>query len=196
MKTEARPFQMGSKRLGMWLFLISDALTFAALLISYAYLRLASSNWPAPFTTASLVKPILMTVILLFSGVTAVFAVAAMKQGNRRSTTNWLAATMFCGVGFLLLHVQEWRHYWMVDQVTLSGNPWNVPLFGASFYVLTGLHMLHVAFGVLYLFVMTFAVWRGKYSAEDVATCGLYWQFVDLVWIFIFPLVYLTAVTA
>lgn len=194
MNTETRPFHMGSKKLGMWLFLISDALTFATLLISYAYLRLANPNWPTPFALSSLVKPALMTVILLPSSMTVAFAVASMKQGNRGSTVRWLAATMFCGGGFLILHLLEWRHFWMVEKVTLASNPWNVPLFGASFYVLTGLHMFHVACGVLYLFVMIVAVWRGKYSAEEVETCGLYWQFVDLVWIFIFPLVYLASV--
>ncbi len=194
MNTEARPFRMGSKKLGMWLFLISDALTFATLLISYAYLRLTSPNWPTPFV--SLIKPILMTLLLLSSSITVTFAVASMKQENRRSTARWLAVTMFCGVGFMVLHLLEWRHFWMVEKVTHSGNPWNVPLFGATFYAITGFHMLHVACGVLYLFVIAVAVGRGKYSIEDVETCGLYWHFVDLVWILIFPLVYLTQVKA
>ena len=194
MNTEAGPFQMESKKLGMWLFLISDALTFGALFISYAYLRLASPNWPTPF--ASVIKPTLMTLLLLSSSITVTFAVASMKQGNRRSTARWLAATILCGVGFLILHILEWHHFWMIEKVTLSSNPWKVPLFGATFYAITGLHMLHVVCGVLYLLVMTIAVRRGKYSAEEVETCGLYWHFVDLVWIFIFPLVYLTQVKA
>ena len=76
----------------------------------------------------------------------------------------------------------------------LFKNPWGTPLFGAAFFTLTGLHMTHVAIGVVYLTVIAIAFGRGKLSSEDVEVSGLYWHFVDLVWMFIFPLVYLLSV--
>jgi len=77
------------------------------------------------------------------------------------------------------------------EHITPSGNPWNEPLFGATFFGITGLHMTHVIIGVIYLGIICQAVMRGKFKAEDVEVAGLYWHFVDLVWMFVFPLVYL-----
>ena len=186
-----------SKKLGMWLFLISDTLTFATFLVCYAYARLANPNWPAPFEfSPAILTASLMTLILLTSSLTMVFAVQSIQAGNRSAATRWLAATILCGITFLVLHAAEWRHLWQIEKVTLSDNPWGSPLFGATFYGLTGLHMLHVACGVIYLSVIATAIARGKFSTVDVETSGLYWHFVDLVWMFIFPLVYLMQVKA
>ncbi len=123
-----------------------------------------------------------------------VLAVEAMRRDDRTATVRWLGATMACGVVFIALHLNEWRHLIRDEKVTISSNPWGVPLFGASFFGITGLHMLHVALGVLYLGVIAVGVGRGKFKFEDVEVSGLYWHFVDLVWMFVFPLIYLMSV--
>lgn len=185
------PFAIGTKPLGMWLFVISDALTFSALLVVYTYSRLSNPNWPAPFGLANIVQAALMTTALLSSSYTMALAVEAIKHGNRGRTVRMLLATIGLGLGFVGLHLHEWLRLIRVEHVTLAGNPWNEPLFGATFFGLTGLHMAHVTAGVIYLGIVAAAVGRGKLAAEDVETSGLYWHFVDLVWMFIFPLVYL-----
>ena len=189
------PFRVHSKKLGMWLFVVSDALTFSTLLAAYTYMRMANAAWPKPFPLSpSIVAASVMTLVLLSSSLTMVFAVEAMRRGDRRATVRWLAATMACGAAFIALHLNEWQHLIRDEKVTLSSNPWDVPLFGASFFGITGLHMVHVAIGVLYLGVIAIAVSRGKFQFEDVEVSGLYWHFVDLVWMFVFPLIYLMSV--
>jgi cytochrome c oxidase subunit 3 len=179
----------------MWLFIVSDALTFAAFLVAYTYCRLANPDWPAPFhLLPSIVQATLMTFVLLTSSYTMALAVNASRAGNRGKTVKLILVTMACGIAFIVLHGSEWLHLIRVEQVTLTSNPWNQPLFGATFFGLTGLHMAHVTAGVVYLGIVAGAVSRGKLSAEDVETSGLYWHFVDLVWMFIFPLVYLMSV--
>jgi len=186
------PYAIGSKKFGMWLFIISDALTFSALLVAYTYLRLATPDWPKPFHfVPSVVFSSIMTFVLLSSSLTMVMAVHNMARGNRKATVGWLLATIVCGAAFCGLHLIEWINLIRHEKVTFFSNPWNVPQFGATFFSLTGLHMTHVAIGVIYLSIIAFAVGRGKFSYEDVEVSGLYWHFVDLVWMFIFPLVYL-----
>ena len=191
----ASPFAMGSKKLGMWLFVISDALTFSSLLIVYSYLRLATPSWPRPFPFyPAIVFSSLMTFCLLTSSLTMVMAVRRMSAGDRSATVRWLLATMAGGAIFVALHLTEWRNL-IHEGVTPRGNPWAEPLFGGTFFAITGLHMLHVIVGVLYLGVIAAGVGRGRFRAEDVEVSGLYWHFVDLVWMFVFPLVYLMSVT-
>jgi heme/copper-type cytochrome/quinol oxidase subunit 3 len=189
------PYAIGSKKLGMWLFVISDALTFSALLVAYTYLRIANPNWPLPFHLyPSITLASIMTFCLLSSSLTMVLGVHAMNHGDRRGAVRWIVATIAGGLAFVVLHAMEWRNLMVHEKVTPFGNPWGEPLFGATFFALTGLHMTHVIIGVIYLGVIAFAVGRGKFSAEDVEVSGLYWHFVDLVWMFIFPLVYLMSV--
>ena len=190
-----RPFDIGSKKLGMWLFLASDALTFATLLVVYTFLRLAAPVWPAPFAfSPSIVFSTVMTLVLLSSSLTMVFAVSAMQSGDRARSVRWLLATMACGALFVALHVTEWSHLMRDEKVTPWSNPWGVPLFGATFFGITGLHMLHVTAGVIYLGIVAMGVGRGRYTDEDVEVSGLYWHFVDLVWMFVFPMIYLMSV--
>jgi cytochrome c oxidase subunit 3 len=190
----AAPFAMGSKKLGMWLFIISDALTFSVLLLAYSYLRLANADWPKPFPfSPSIIFSTGMTVVLLASSLTMVMAVAAAARGDRGRTVKWILATMLGGAAFIGLHLTEWLHL-IEEGVRPFSNPWGSPLFGAVFFGVTGLHMTHVAIGVIYLGIITAGFGRGKFSAEDVEVSGLYWHFVDLVWMFVFPLVYLMSV--
>ncbi len=189
-----RPFAMGSKKLGMWLFIISDALTFSVLLLTYSYLRLANKDWPRPFPfSPSIVFSTGMTVVLLASSLTMVMAVAAAARGDRGTTVKWILATMVGGAAFIGLHLTEWMHL-IAEGVRPFGNPWGSPVFGAVFFGVTGLHMTHVAIGVIYLGIVATGFGRSKFSAEDVEVSGLYWHFVDLVWMFVFPLVYLMSV--
>ncbi len=179
----------------MWLFIISDALTFSALLMAYTYLRLSTPNWPMPFHfSPSIIFSSIMTFCLLSSSLTMVMAVHAMHHGNRKKTVLWLLATIVFGSAFIVLHATEWLNLIHHEHITAWSNPWNEPLFGATFFGITGLHMTHVAIGVIYLSIMTFAVARGKFKYEDVEVAGLYWHFVDLVWMFVFPLIYLMSV--
>lgn len=185
------PFAVGSKKLGMWLFIVSDAITFSALLIAYSYVRVASPGWPRPFAMwPSILNATLMTVVLLSSSLTMVLGVRAAQGGRRSAIVGWLLATALGGVIFDVLHLREWLGL-IEEGVRLFTNPWGTPLFGAAFFSLTGLHMTHVTVGVVYLTVVALGIRRGKFTAEDVEVSGLYWHFVDLVWMFIFPLVYL-----
>jgi cytochrome c oxidase subunit 3 len=188
------PFAIGSKKLGMWLFIVSDAITFSALLIAYSYVRVASADWPMPFHFyPSVIKATVMTFVLLSSSVTMVMGVRAAKLDQRRTAAKWIGATMLGGLTFIVLHAFEWATL-IEEGVRLFKNPWGTPLFGAAFFTLTGLHMTHVAIGVIYLGVVAGAYGSGRLSSEDVEVSGLYWHFVDLVWMFIFPLVYLLSV--
>ena len=189
------PFGIGSKKFGMWLFVASDALTFATMLVVYTFVRLASPTWPAPFAfSPSILFSTAMTLILLTSSLTMVLAVGAMQAGDRARTVKMLLATMLCGALFVVLHLMEWRHLMIDEKVMPGSNPWGVPLFGATFYGITGLHMLHVTAGVIYLGIVAAGISRGKFTDEDVEVSGLYWHFVDLVWMFVFPMIYLLSV--
>ena len=188
----ASPYAVPSKKFGMWLFIVSDSLTFSTLLFVYTYSRVANPDWPKPFDFfPSIIFSSVMTFCLLSSSLTMVRAVHSMNHGDRPSTWKWIAATMLGGIAFVVLHAIEWSRLIRLEHVTPGGNPWGVPLFGATFFAITGLHMTHVIIGVIYLGVIGQGVMRCKFRAEDVEVAGLYWHFVDLVWMFVFPLVYL-----
>ena len=198
------PYRVGHRKLGMWLFIVSDSLTFSALLMGYAYLR-ASNVWPTPFPFyPSIVFSSVMTFCLLSSSLTMVFGVSASSRGDYAATRKWILATIFFGLAFLVLHLIEWNHligeglrpfflpkHWVETFTTTDGTPPS-PLFGATFFTITGLHMFHVFTGTLYLGVVAARVKKLKH--EDVEISGLYWHFVDLVWMFVFPLIYIMSV--
>ena len=186
------PYAVNSKKFGMWLFIISDALTFSALLMAYTYLRLSTAEWPKPFHfSPSIIFSSFMTFCLLSSSLTMVMAVRAMHHGNRKSTVGWILGTIAGGAAFVGLHLTEWLNLINNEHMTPFSNEWGEPLFGATFFGITGLHMTHVVIGVIYLLIILVGVSRGKFKYEDVEVAGLYWHFVDLVWMFVFPLVYL-----
>ena len=238
-----------SKKIGMWLFLLSDSLTFGALLYAYSYGRISlGKDWPTPFHSESIVNATIMTAFLLTSSLTMVLAVRASVHGDAKNQRLWLLATMLCGTGFIVLHGREWTKL-IAEGLTLSMFPAvpgqeaasefasvskGVPQFASTFFTLTGMHMLHVTLGVIYLGVVALrrkfipillglwlVAWLATpvyspfhygahvllvaaivcgiilwlkpkvYDSSDVEVAGLYWHFVDLVWMFIFPLVYL-----
>src|SRR5215210_9531191 len=103
------PYRVGHRKLGMWLFIMSDSLTFCALLIAYSYARFSSEQWPTPFPfTPSIIFSTVMTLVLLSSSLTMVFAVAASARRDRRKVRLWIFGTMLGGLSFLVLHIYEW----------------------------------------------------------------------------------------
>ena len=189
------PFAMSSKKLGMWLFIVSDTLTFSALLITYSYSRLTNPGWPRPFPIfPAIAFSTTMTVVLLASSLTMVLAVMAAQRNDRKQTVIWMVATMAGGLIFTGLHLTEWMNMIFREGFTITSNPEGSPLFGATFFGITGLHMTHVMIGVIYLGIVAVGFGRGKFKAEDVEVNGLYWHFVDLVWMFVFPMIYLMSV--
>lgn len=194
------PYAVGHRKLGMWLFILSDSLTFTAVLIGYAYVRLASANWPTPFPfTPSIIFSSVMTMCLLSSSLTMVMAVSASKRNDRSAARKWILATIFFGAAFIILHLIEWNHLigeglrpFQLPAEWLHRWPGATPLFGSTFFTITGLHMFHVFSGLVYLGVIAARI--DHFKDEDVEVSGLYWHFVDLVWMFVFPLIYLLAV--
>ena len=190
---EAPLFGAYSKKVGMWLFLASDSLTFGALLFAFSYNRIYTA-WPTPFHAASIANATIMTACLLSSSLTMVMAVMASQRNDRKKTVMWMVLTMLGGLIFTGLHLTEWMNMIFKEHFTIVSNPDGSPLFGAVFFGITGLHMTHVMIGVIYLGIVAVGFGRGKFSAEDVEVNGLYWHFVDLVWLFVFPMIYLMSV--
>ena len=178
------PWDVGWPKLMMWLFLISDAMTFAAMLIGLWVTRLASRTWPNRLEIIDLHFVAAMTVVLICSSTTMAMAVYAIRRGERRQTVWFLAATIFAGLLFAGMQAKEWSHF-IAEGARLTGNPWGVPAFSFSFFVITGLHGAHVLAGIVYLWAIADRVARRRSSEEGVEVAGLYWGFVDLVWVFI-----------
>jgi cytochrome c oxidase subunit 3 len=175
----------------MWLFIISDAVTFGALLYGYGYLRNASSDWPTPFKfSPSVINVMIMTFVLITSSLTMIIGVRKAQSDDKPAAIRWTFITVLLGIVFAGLHVREWAAM-IHEGVTLSANPWGSHQFGAAFFSITGLHLTHVIGGVIALTVVALGYKRGRYKAADMEIWGLYWHFVDLVWMFVVPLIYL-----
>lgn len=189
---EPSPFEVPSRKLGIWMFIVADAATFAAMLFAYGYSRVANPDWTRPFAFwPSIVNGIVMTVVLLSSSLTMVAAVLAGQAGRRAVALRWLGATMLLGTLFAALHIREWigliGEGWGTSRNPLGGTP----LVGATFFGITGMHLLHVLSGVVVIGVIALGYRRDRFGPGHLETVGLYWHFVDLVWMFVFPLVYL-----
>ena len=180
-------------KLGMWIFLVGDAMSFGALIVGYGLYRYASANWPVPSAVLGINLTALMTFLLICSSVTMVQSLSAIKRGDQGGLRKFLFLTILAGVIFLGLQAYEWTHL-IHGGLTLTGNPFGAALFGTTFFVLTGFHGCHVFGGVVYLSCILVQGLRGRYGADnhnEVEIVGLYWHFVDLVWILIFTFVYL-----
>jgi cytochrome c oxidase subunit 3 len=189
---EPSPFLITSKKLTMWLFIVADAATFGAILFGYGYLRFGSPNWTKPFTfSPNIINGLIMTVVLLTSSLTMLGGVAAAREGRVSATMKWLGATALLGATFAALHLREWagmfHEGWSLSKNPMGGSV----LVGACFFSITGLHLLHVISGVIAIIVIAIAFRMRWLTAGHVETTGLYWHFVDLVWMFVVPLVYL-----
>jgi cytochrome c oxidase subunit III len=183
-----RPFAIPTKKLAMWLFIIADTMTFAACLVAYGFLRNATLDWPRPFH--SIVNVAVMTFILLTSSLTMLLGVQTAKAGDKAGAFRWTMITASAGVVFAVLHIREWLGL-IGEGMTMFKNPWGTGLFGSAFFSVTGLHITHVIAGVIALTIVSLRYKGGRYNADDIEIVGLYWHFVDLVWMFVVPFVYL-----
>ena len=172
----------------MWLFIIADTMTFAACLVAYGFVRNGSATWPRPFH--SITNVAIMTFVLLTSSLTMLIGLRAAQKGNKARAFTWIMVTALLGIVFALLHIREWLGL-IHEGMRMFTNTWGDPLFGASFFSVTGLHLTHVTGGVIALLVVGMRYKGGRYNSDDIEVLGLYWHFVDLVWMFVVPLVYL-----
>ncbi len=189
----------------MWIFLLSDTFIFSCFLVGYMHVRITSQiPWPNPSEVFALSfggEPIpliliaIMTFILITSSGTMAMAVNFGYRRNKKVTVLLMAATALLGVSFVGMQAFEWTKLIVEEGVRPWGNPMGAPQFGAAFFMITGFHGMHVSAGVIYLAVIANRVRRGDYdksgSYETVEIVGLYWHFVDLVWVFIFAFFYL-----
>jgi heme/copper-type cytochrome/quinol oxidase subunit 3 len=177
-----------NRKLAIWTFIGSECLFFASLISTYLVYRGKSLVGPFPKDIFEIPLVTFGTALLLFSSLFVVLALNAAEQGNRRKTILWLALTITCGLFFIGMQVYEFSHFFHKG-LTMQGN-----LFGASFYTLTGFHGTHVTIGVVWLLTVFIELLRGKLppaKALNLELAALYWHFVDVVWIVIFPVVYL-----
>ena len=180
-------------KLGMWVFLVGDAMSFGALIAGYGALRVGSSNWPVPAHVLGIPLTALMTFILICSSVTMVKGLESIRKGNQQGLRNFLLFTILGGLTFLGCQAYEWTHL-IFHRLPEAGFSFTGHLFATTFFILTGFHGCHVTGGVIYLSCIVTQAMLGHYSAENhnpVEIVGLYWHFVDLVWILIFTFVYL-----
>ena len=169
-------------------------MSFGTLLAGYAIMRAASTNWPVPTDVLGISLTAFMTFLLICSSLTMVKALDAIKKGDKSGFQKFLSLTILGGVIFLSLQAYEWNNLINHDNLGLSQNPFGAPLFGTTFYMITGFHGMHVTGGVIYLACVFAAVHKRKYAGDCynlVENVGLYWHFVDLVWILVFTFVYL-----
>ena len=180
-------------KLGMWIFLAGDAMSFGALLAGYGALRYSSGDWPTPSHVLGIQLTAFMTFLLICSSVTMVKGLSAIQHGDQAGLRRFVGLTILGGVAFLSMQAYEWTHL-IEHGMRLSGNPFGASLFSTTFFCLTGFHGCHVFGGVVYLSFILVQALRGRYSATDnnpVEIAALYWHFVDLVWILVFTFVYL-----
>ena len=177
-------------KLGMWLFLAGDAMSFGCLIVGYGILRHASSSWPVPKDVLGINLTAFMTFLLIVSSVWMVLALAAIQEGNKARFNKFLGLTILGGVMFLGCQAYEWTHL-LTHRLPEAGIAFSTSLFATTFFILTGFHGMHVTGGVIYNSCVLAPVNRGRYEAKHVEIAGLYWHFVDLVWILIFTFVYL-----
>ena len=198
----------------MWIFLLSDTFIFSCFLLSYMTVRMSTTvPWPSSSEIFALSfggDPIpliliaIMTFILITSSGTMVLAVNYGYRQDRVKTTIYLLITAAFGASFVGMQAFEWTKLIVEEGVRPWSNPFGAAQFGSTFFMITGFHGFHVSIGVLFLFIIARKVWRGEFDNETrgfftsqkgryeiVETMGLYWHFVDLVWVFIFAFFYL-----
>jgi cytochrome c oxidase subunit 3 len=188
----------------MWIFLLSDTFIFGCFLTGYMSVRMATTvPWPNPSEvfaleiagqSVPLILIAIMTFVLITSSGTMAMAVNFGYRRDRRRAALLMLATALLGASFVGMQTFEWTKL-IHEGVRPWGNPWGAAQFGSAFFMITGFHGLHVSIGVIYLTVVAMRVLRGRYEAggnyQIVEIAGLYWHFVDLVWVFIFAFFYL-----
>ncbi len=194
--------QKDASNLGMWIFLITEIMFFGGMFLAYTVYR---STYPASFGAASRTLDVVLgavnTAVLLCSSFTMVMAVRAGQLGRRRSVAVFLILTLLLGMAFLGIKGVEWttkfqEHHVPGPSFHMEGVARQGPaqLFFSLYFAMTGLHALHMVIGVLLISFLLFENWRGKFSPKyytPIDVVGLYWHFVDIIWIYLFPLLYL-----
>ncbi|GGG16252.1 cytochrome (ubi)quinol oxidase subunit III [Paenibacillus abyssi] len=178
-----------NKVLGFWLFLGGETVLFGTLFGAYLTLRhqVGDGN-PTSQELFDLTLVAIATFILLTSSLTSVFAIQAMHKNQVKAMLNWLIVTVLLGLGFLILEIYEFLHYLHL------GHGFTTSAFSSSFYTLVGFHGAHVAFGIFWITLLIIQVFKrglNTTTAPKVYVAGLYWHFIDVVWVFIFTVVYL-----
>jgi heme/copper-type cytochrome/quinol oxidase subunit 3 len=177
-----------STKIAMWLFLSSECMLFGALITTYVLYRGASTTGPYPNQVFDIGYTSVSSFVLLASSLTMVMALVAAQKRDMPRMRLWLLATAFLGMTFVGGQVYEFTHFYR-EGLSISGN-----LFGSTFYVLTGFHGAHVTVGILMLLSLVGMSWADRLPDDPsfpVEMIGLYWHFVDIVWIVIFTVVYL-----
>ncbi|RUW54949.1 MAG: bb3-type cytochrome oxidase subunit IV [Mesorhizobium sp.] len=197
----------------MWIFLLSDTFIFGCFLLSYMTARISTRvPWPNPSEVFALriggsdiplILIAIMTFVLISSSGTMAMAVNFGYRRDRRKTAILMLVTAALGATFVGMQAFEWTKL-ITEGVRPWGNPWGAAQFGSCFFMITGFHGIHVTIGVIFLIIVARKVWRGDYDTgrrgfftsrtgryENVEIMGLYWHFVDLVWVFIFAFFYL-----
>jgi cytochrome c oxidase subunit III len=187
--------------LGMWVFLVTEVMFFGGLLMAYLLYRVW---YPEAWSEGSLELDIRLggfnTVVLIASSLTMALAVRAAQTGGPKATVRWLLITIALGMTFLVVKFFEYEHKWELNHIpgpnfVFEGpHARQVEIFLSLYFGLTGLHAIHMVIGVSLLSVITWMAWRRRFTPEwytPVEMSGLYWHFVDIVWIFLFPLLYL-----
>lgn len=181
---------LNHRKLLMWAFLGSDCLLFGSLITTYMIYRGKSVVQPInPRTVFNIPYTSVSAFVLLMSSLAMVLGLAAIQHGDVRRMRIWLTATAFLGMVFLGGQFYEFTNFATVKHLTIQGN-----IFGTTFFVLTGFHGTHVTVGVIWLLSLVMGSFQGRIKQKnslDVEIAGLYWHFVDIVWIIIFTLVYL-----
>jgi cytochrome c oxidase subunit 3 len=197
----------------MWIFLLSDTFVFGCFLLSYMTVRMSTTvPWPNPSQVFALhiggqdvplILIAIMTFVLITSSGTMAMAVNYGYRRDRRKTAILMLLTAILGAAFVGMQAFEWTKL-IQEGVRPWGNPWGAAQFGSTFFMITGFHGTHVTIGVIFLLIVARKVWRGDFETERrgfftsrkghyeiVEITGLYWHFVDLVWVFIFAFFYL-----
>ena len=179
---------LNSRKMVFWAFLGSECMFFGSLIATYLVYRGRDSVGPHPHEILNIPFTSVSAFVLLMSSLTMVLALAAVQTGNSRGSKIWLAATALLGMTFLAGQCYEFTEF------AYGGLKLQTNLFGSTFFVLTGFHGTHVTVGVIWLWSLFMMAMRGQLPrarALDVEIAGLYWHFVDVVWVAIFTLVYL-----
>ncbi|MHB1168444.1 MAG: cytochrome c oxidase subunit 3 [Longimicrobiales bacterium] len=178
-------------KLGFWVFLSSETLFFGSFIATYMVYKASSVVGPFPADVFDIPLTSLSTFVLLMSSLSVVVALDGIQKGKRRQALLGLFSTVLLGATFLGFQAYEFTHFYHVG-LTLQTN-----LFGSSFFILTGFHGAHVSIGIVWLSILFMDILRGPMVPEkhalQVEIAGLYWHFVDIIWIVIFTLIYLLA---
>ena len=178
-----------TQKLGMWVFLCSEIMFFTALIGSYIILRWgANASWPVPAETLNIPVTATNTFILICSSVSMVKAYVAAVHDDQAGLRKWLLITVLGGATFVGVQAYEYTH--LIEKHFLP----STSQFGSTFYTMTGFHGFHVTCGVISMAYCTVRAFQGRYAGgnyKGIETIGLYWHFVDLVWIILFTIVYL-----